>query len=1039
MSVNDFLHARALVVGVETYSAGEEWELVGPAADALRFTDWLLGMGMPAAHISLFANSTAPSALAEWRQRTGVSVAEPVCDAIHTALLDVVRKHPCDVLFLFWGGHGITDPEGRLRLFTCDAHEEVLHNVDLDDLMLALRSSTFAEVGRQILIVDACRRFVPHRELRRGLPTVSLPRGELGRTDQFTLCATREGDLAANLTGEGTGRLSSVLLAKLPTTPGRLPDMEAVARQVRGEFERLRTAGETTQIPVFYSSRGFDGSVRSDQLVAWTTPSEASPVADAQQYVQRLARRLESRLVGEVRLSGMGPSFDSLERSSVVTRAQVRSTSISAEHSLVPDVVDYVRRTAVRRMIVSGAPGMGKSVLLDLLALAQCRAYQVDGSAIPVHVTGHGDAAREFVRAEDMLRHAVPFLHHTAQDELLHRCVFYCDAFDEMTPPQQSAVLDFMRGHPNASVILSTRTTRGIDWSVPNCVEVELLPLDPPEVLRQLECELGTNVAEEVFRRLAGRDYEVVQDAWRAAGGAREQLWSLPATVPRKLPGDMAALRLKLLRDPPAALQLARTPFLLRAMVTIRREGEYLDLSKPDILHHLVTTLWSRLHAEVGYRDISLDQLFRGLAPFAVQLIRERQEYYDLAASADLPAEADRVVAPRLFEAAVLAGIVDQDGSNVTFRHRVIRDYFAASALSARIPDRLPVDDYVNPTQWWVETPWRAALGYVPRFHGSLEPLVDWLGRAQPEAAAQCIRENAGLPGESARRTIRGVVRQRLAESTERAPAELAALGRALGMVGDDRPGVGVGHVLTSSAPAIEWAFVPEQQVALSQSRPVTVPAFHIAKYPVTNAQYEVFLRDGGYGKDRHWTRRGIALRDRHGWCAPESYGPPFDLPNHPIVGISYHEALAFCRWLGALTGERLTLPTVAQWMAAARSGDGVEGYPWGDDFAPGRSNSRQAGIRTTTAVGVFASGMSHFGLFDCGGNVWELCAPERDARRGPWLRGLRGQQAPDGYLPIKGGSFAHYWCSVKTRTDVTIREADREWDVGFRVLKRLP
>ncbi|MEU1319857.1 formylglycine-generating enzyme family protein [Streptomyces tibetensis] len=134
-----------------------------------------------------------------------------------------------------------------------------------------------------------------------------------------------------------------------------------------------------------------------------------------------------------------------------------------------------------------------------------------------------------------------------------------------------------------------------------------------------------------------------------------------------------------------------------------------------------------------------------------------------------------------------------------------------------------------------------------------------------------------------------------------------------------------------------------------------------------------------------------------------------------------------------------MTLPTVAQWMAAAKSGDGVEGYPWGDDFSPGRSNSRQAGIRTTTAVGVFASGMSHFGLFDCGGNVWELCAPERDAGRGPWLRGLRGQQTPDDYLPIKGGSFAHYWCSVKTRTDVTIREADREWDVGFRVLKRLP
>ncbi|MFJ8198228.1 SUMF1/EgtB/PvdO family nonheme iron enzyme [Streptomyces sp. NPDC096152] len=1036
--MNEFLRARALVVGVETYAAGRDWKLAGPAADALRFTDWLLTMGTPAANISLFANSAAPSALDDWRQRTGMNVEEPTCDAIHAALLDVVREHPCDVLFLFWGGHGITDPEGRLRLFTCDAHEEVLRNVDLDDLMMAFRSTTFAKVRRQILMVDACRRFVSHRELRRGLPTVSLPRGELGQTDQFTLCATREGDLAVNLTGAGTGRLSSVLLRELPTTPGRLPDMEAVARQVRAEFERLRTAGDTTQVPVFYSSRGYDGSVRSEQLVPWATPAAAPPVADARQYVRRLARKLEGRLVGDVRLSGMGPSFDSLERSSVVTRAHVRSTAISAEHTLVPDVADYVHRTQVRRMIVSGAPGMGKSVLLDLLALAQCRAYQVDESAIPVQVTSHGDTAPGFFAVEDMLRRALPFLYGVEQDELLHRCVFYCDAFDEMPPRQQADVLDFMRVHPHASIILSTRTTRGLDWSVPNCVEVELLPLDPPEVLRQLECELGSNAAEDVFWRLAGRDYEVVRDSWQAAGGSRDQLWSLSATVPRRLPGEMATLRLKLLRDPPAALQLARTPFLLRAMVTIRREGEYVDLSKPDVLHNLVQSLWTRLHAEVGYRDITLDQLFSGLAPLAVQLIRERRECYDLASATALLVDAGQVAGGRLIEAAVLAGIVGQEGPSVAFRHRVIRDYFAASALSAGIPDGISVDAYIDPTAWWVETPWRAVLGFVPRFHGSLGPLVAWLGRAQPETAAMCIRENGDLPSESARQVIRGVVKQRLAESVVRPPAELAALGRALGMVGDDRPGVGVGHLTTAAVPAIEWVFIPEQRVPLSPSVSVTVPAFSISRYPLTNAQYEVFLRDGGYGKDRHWRRRGIAYRNRLGWCVPEQYGPPFDFPNHPVVGISSHEALAFCDWLGELRGERVALPTVAQWMAAARSGDGFEGYPWGNDFSPSRSNSRQAAIRTTTAVGVFASGVSHFGLFDCGGNVWELCAPDRETRRTGWFGGLRGRPAEDEYLPIKGGSFAHYWCSVKTRTNVTVREADREWDVGFRVMKRL-
>ncbi|MFJ3897569.1 SUMF1/EgtB/PvdO family nonheme iron enzyme [Streptomyces sp. NPDC090083] len=1037
--MNSFAHARALVVGVERYSAGPDWKLTGPAADALRFTDWLLAMGMPPAHVSLFISSVTASTTDDWRRRTGIKVGEPTSDAIHAVLLDVVREHGCDVFFLFWGGHGITDPQGHLRLFTSDAREEVLRNIDMDDLMLALRSSAFARVKRQILLVDACRRYVSHRELRAGLPTVSVPKGDLVQTDQFALCATREGELAANLTAVGTGRLSSVLLRELPTTPGSLPDMELVARQVGAEFDRLRATGSTTQVPVFYSSRGYDGSVRSNQLASWATSAAAGPVADERQYVQRLARKLESQLVGEVRVSGMGPSFDSLERSSVVTRAQVRSTAISAEHTMVPDVIDYMRRSEIRRMIVTGAPGMGKSVLLDLLALAQCREYQVDRSTIPVRVVigGQGDPESEFASIEQLLRDRAGFLDGSALDDILHRCVFYLDDFDELTPHYQRTVLKFMRAYPNASITLSTRSTRGLDWSVPNCVEVELLPLDPPEVLRHLKCELGTAVGEELFWQLAGRDYEVVRDSWSLADGDREQLWSLSAQVPRTVPGEVAALRLRLLRDPPAALQLARIPFLLRAMVTIRRTGEYLDLSQPDVLDHLVTSLWSRLHAEVGYRDLTLDRLFSGLGPLAEHLIRVRQDCHDLATATALLADVGETSAARLIEAAVMAGIVDQDSSGITFRHRVIRDYFAAAALSARIPDGIGVDDYIAPAAWWTESPWRAVLELVPQFHGTPALVVGWLGRAQPEIAAMCIQQSE-MSGDAARQTLRGMIKERLAETSERPPPELAALGRALGMVGDDRPGVGVGHSTATSVPVIEWVFIPEQRVPVSESSAVLVPAFYMSRYPVTNVQYEVFLRDGGYRSDRHWTRGGIACRDRLGWFAPEQYGPPFNLPNHPIVGISYHEACAFGDWLGSLRRERVGIPTVTQWMAAARSADGFDGYPWGNDFAITRSNSRQTNIRTTTAVGLFASGASHFGLLDCGGNVWELCTPDPEPRGTAWRSGFRSKSPTDRYLPIKGGSFAHYWCSVKTRTDVTVRETDREWDVGFRLMKQL-
>ncbi|WP_345646417.1 SUMF1/EgtB/PvdO family nonheme iron enzyme [Streptomyces tremellae] len=1038
MSVNDFAHARALVVGVEEYAAGPDWRLVGPAADALGFADWLLAMGMPPARIGLFANSAAPAAVEEWRDRTGVGVGEPTSDAIHTALLDGVRELGCEVFFLFWGGHGITDPQGHLRLFTADAREDLLRNVDVDNLAQALRSSAFSRVGRQILLLDACRRYVPHRELRQGLPPGTFPVGDLVQTDQFALCATREGELAVNLTAAGTGRFSSVLLGELPTTPGSLPDMPLVARRVSAEFSRLRAAGTTTQMPVFYSSRGYDGSVRSDQLAPWAGAPVAGPAADGGQHVRRLARTLESRLMREVRVSGMGPSFDSLERSSVVTRAQVRSTAISAQHTVVPDAADYVRRARIRRAVVTGAPGMGKSVLLDLLALAQCREYEAEGASVPVRlaVDDRGDPECGLPAVERLLRDGTHFLGGADLDDILHRCVFYLDDFDELTPPYQRAVLEFMRARPHASFVLSARSTRGLDWSVPNCVEVELLPLDPPEVLRHLECELGTPLAEELFRQLAGRDFEAVRDSWLAAGGDCEQMWSLSARAPRDVPSEVAMLRLRLLRDPPAALQLARTPFLLRAMVTIRRAGEYLDLSRPDILDHLITALWSRLHAESGYRDLTLDRLFAGLGPVAEYLVRMRQERCEPAVAAALPADAGEACGARLVEAAMAVGIVDEDGSGITFRHRVIRDYFAAAALSVRIPDGARAVDHVDATAWWAESPWRAVLMLVPRFHGSPDRVADWLAGAQPEWAAECV-QRGGTPGGTARRRLRGVIKRRLAGAATGPPAELAALGRALGMVGDDRPGVGVGHSTAVTVPAVEWVFIPEQLVPVSGSSEVRVPAFCMSKYPVTNAQFEVFLRDDGYREDSHWTREGIACRDRYGWCAPERFGPPFDLPNHPVVGISYHEARAFGNWLGALRGERVGIPAVAQWMAAARSAEGFDGYPWGADFETTRGNSRQTDIRTTTAVGLFASGASHFGLLDCGGNVWELCTPGPEPRRTARRGGRRARPA-ERYFPVKGGSFAHYWCSVKTRSDVTVREGDREWDVGFRLMKRL-
>lgn len=96
-----------------------------------------------------------------------------------------------------------------------------------------------------------------------------------------------------------------------------------------------------------------------------------------------------------------------------------------------------------------------------------------------------------------------------------------------------------------------------------------------------------------------------------------------------------------------------------------------------------------------------------------------------------------------------------------------------------------------------------------------------------------------------------------------------------------------------------------------------------------------------------------------------------FNRPAQPVVGVSWHEARAYCTWLCAQTGERFALPTEAQWEAAARGLSGRR-YAYGKDFDPVCCNVFETRIRGTTPVGVFPAGDTPEGLVDMSGNTWD-------------------------------------------------------------------
>lgn len=214
--------------------------------------------------------------------------------------------------------------------------------------------------------------------------------------------------------------------------------------------------------------------------------------------------------------------------------------------------------------------------------------------------------------------------------------------------------------------------------------------------------------------------------------------------------------------------------------------------------------------------------------------------------------------------------------------------------------------------------------------------------------------------------------------------------------------------VLTILPSPFAWCDISGGEVKIIDSTDETLSVFHqrvfvrpfaIAKYPITNAQYAAFMNAGGYQNKHWWTREGWKLlKDGLRWInhRPELTGKAWTEPlfwqdskwngaDYPVVGISWYEAFAFCRWLSAASGENITLPSEPQWQRAAE-GDEKRIYPWGNEWDSSRCNNTcdgQASGQTTPVRQYEGKGDSPFGVVDMAGNIREWCLTKSSGRRG--------------------------------------------------------
>lgn len=163
----------------------------------------------------------------------------------------------------------------------------------------------------------------------------------------------------------------------------------------------------------------------------------------------------------------------------------------------------------------------------------------------------------------------------------------------------------------------------------------------------------------------------------------------------------------------------------------------------------------------------------------------------------------------------------------------------------------------------------------------------------------------------------------------------------------------------------------------------ITLEPYYISKYELTNEEYYLFVKDGGYRDSFFWSQTGWKTNNDSDWTKPKYWGEgenpweedPFSKKkNTPVHAISFYEAEAYCSWLSVKTGKNYYIPYSTQWVRAAKGPDPGTKYTWGNEFNEANAHYPIFTYSDLVPVSSNPNGKSHEGCYNMIGNVYEIC-----------------------------------------------------------------
>ena len=872
-----------------------------------------------------------------------------------------------------------------------------------------------------------------------------------------------------------------VLLGTVPSVQAQVKDGGAIAQQGG-------VAADAGSVAV-------GGDVHGDVVIG-TQPED--PTALRRRYLAELAAEanrlpwasLDPDYADPSRGESMGladvyTALDTTELERVESEDELRAfLARQAEARRIP-AQEMINREP--RLLLLGDPGSGKSTLINFLAYVLAQAGRA-GEAAPwlerLTPWRHGPllplrvVLREFAaglpagiqrgKATLLLQYLEAALSemglgafwpslHQALGEKKTPVLVLLDGLDEVPAGLRRAVVesvdDLVGRYPAHHYLVTCRPYAyvGQRWRLSGFREVTLAPFSEEQIVHFI-----TTWYDELARR--GRFTQA-----QATGRAGQ----LQAAATR------ADLR-----------GLAERPLLLTVMALLHTFRGQLPEDRVELYHWTVDLLLRRWEGRVGDEEgvlealdlpgLKMSDLEAGLYEVA---FRAHQGQGAAEGTADV-AEGDL----RDWLAPYLGGSWDRAGRFVdyireragllvrhkpaayTFPHRTFQEYLAACYLAGQpdFPTEAAGLAREDADRWRVV--YVLAAGHAARTH-RLGGALSAVNALCPEP---CVREEpvendewraAVLAGEALLEIgLVGVQREAAGQAVLKRtqgwlvallqagaldPRERAEAGNVLAQLGDPRFRADAWYL--PAEPLLGFVEVPEGPFLMGTQKkdipalskrlggqrdwymhevpqhPVTLPTYYVARYPVTVAQFRAFVDESGHKPADESSLQGV--------------------DNHPVVDVTWYDALAYCQWLtGRLRqwkgtpeplahllreeGWEITLPSEPQWEKAARGGEEIPDrqsaacnpqcpicnpnpgreFPWGDDPDPNRANYDGTGIDTRSAVGCFPNGASPYRVEDLSGNVWEWCATkwEEDYRDYEGDNRLEG----DYHRVLRGGAF---------------------------------